>query len=818
MRNIDGFPIGKDEDIIALSDPPFYTACPNPYIKQFIEEYVKPYNSETDEYHREPFVGNVSERKTDPVYMAHTYHTKVPYNAIKKFIEFYTKEGDIVLDIFCGSGMTGVAAQKCKRKSILIDLSPICGFISSNYNKPVDTNRFENETKKIISEIKTELGWMYKTIHKSSLFDNSKIFGEINYIIWSDIYICPYCRNNFSHWDVAVNIDKFELRNKFTCPNCNVELSKSDCMPLFSNHYDNSLNREVKLIKQVPCFIDYIFGNKHFQKKPDEYDLNMIKKIDNLEIPQWFPIDKLPLGHNTSQPIKSHGYQYVHQFFTKRNLWIISRLWEKMEKTSQKFLITSFMVKTGSKFHNIGMKSGSINLAGQVPGTLYIPSFTAERNIFKLTLEKLKYISKGINNGRYDEYMVSTQSATNLLNIPQNSIDYIFVDPPFGANLMYSELSYIWESWLKIKTNNKEEAIINDSQQKGLFEYTTLMTQCFRELYRVLKPNRWITIEFHNSKASVWNSIQEALVRAGFIIAQVAVFDKGQGTFKQQTSPGAVKNDLVINAYKPIKEFAQRFLKNAGEGMEVDFVVQQLEHLPIKPNIERTEKMLYSKMLAHYVENGFKIKYDSTKFYKLLSDNFVELDGYWFLDQQVLQYNEWKRSLSLDKLKEVLNGQQILIVSDENSALVWLYNFLNEQKTYSEIYTAYQRVATTTDDKIPELRELLDNNFIYEDGKYRRPLNKIEKEEINKNREKELDHEFQRLLKQAKETKGKIKNVRREALVYGFTKCYQNERYDHILTVADKLYGNTIEASGDIMDFIDIARIKASGGTNRMWD
>ncbi len=73
-------------------------------------------------------------------------------------------------------------------------------------------------------------------------------------------------------------------------------------------------------------------------------------------------------------------------------------------------------------------------------------------------------------------------------------------------------------------------------------------------------------------------------------------------------------------------------------------------------------------------------------------------------------------------------------------------------------------------------------------------------------------------MKQAKEKKGKIKNVRREALIYGFTKCYQNERYDHILTVADKLYGNTIEASGDIMDFIDIARIKISGDKNTIWD
>jgi hypothetical protein len=331
-------------------------------------------------------------------------------------------------------------------------------------------------------------------------------------------------------------------------------------------------------------------------------------------------------------------------------------------------------------------------------------------------------------------------------------------------------------------------------------------------MYRILKPNRWMTVEFHNSKASVWNAIQSAITKAGFIIAQVAVIDKQQGSFKQVTTAGAVKNDLVINAYKPKEEFAERFLRNAGEGMEVDFIAQQLKHLPVRPNIERTEQMLFSKMLAHYVENGFKIRYNSTNFYKLLSDNFAELDGYWFLDRQVKDYNKWKSGLSLDELREKLSGQQVLFVTDEKSALTWLYYYLSTPHTYSDIYTEYQQVATTSNDAIPELRELLDNNFILEDGKYRRPFNESEKADVKKNREKELDRAFNKLLEQAKEGKGKIKNVRREVLVHGFTKCYQEGRYKDILTVADKLYASTLESSGEIMDFVDIARIKTEGG------
>ncbi|HBM74926.1 MAG TPA: DNA methylase, partial [Clostridiaceae bacterium] len=115
LRNIEGFPIGKDEDIIKLSDPPYYTACPNPFINEFIEKYGKPYDEENDDYNVEPYAADVSEGKNDPIYNAHSYHTKVPHKAIMRYILHYTKPGDIVFDGFCGTGMTGVAAGMCGR-------------------------------------------------------------------------------------------------------------------------------------------------------------------------------------------------------------------------------------------------------------------------------------------------------------------------------------------------------------------------------------------------------------------------------------------------------------------------------------------------------------------------------------------------------------------------------------------------------------------------------------------------------------------------------------------------------------------------------
>ena len=118
FRKIEGFPIGTDEAILALSDPPYYTACPNPFIEDFIKHYGKPYDPNVP-YSKEPFAADVSEGKNDPIYNAHSYHTKVPHKAIMRYILHYTQPGDVVLDGFCGTGMTGVAARLCGDKSVV---------------------------------------------------------------------------------------------------------------------------------------------------------------------------------------------------------------------------------------------------------------------------------------------------------------------------------------------------------------------------------------------------------------------------------------------------------------------------------------------------------------------------------------------------------------------------------------------------------------------------------------------------------------------------------------------------------------------------
>src|SRR5438874_2799738 len=96
-----------------------------------------------------PLEGAIRAGKNTYVYDAHTYHTKVPPSGIAQLIEYYTKPGDVVLDPFCGSGMTGVAAAPLGRRVLLSDISPAAVFIARHLNSPIDSREYMNAVREI---------------------------------------------------------------------------------------------------------------------------------------------------------------------------------------------------------------------------------------------------------------------------------------------------------------------------------------------------------------------------------------------------------------------------------------------------------------------------------------------------------------------------------------------------------------------------------------------------------------------------------------------------------------------------------------------
>lgn len=205
---------------------------------------------ENEEYHREPFAADVSEGKKNAIYNAHSYHTKVPHKALMRYLLHYTNPGDIILDGFSGTGMTSVASNLCDsdneikslgfeikngniissdnpnlvykkgpRKTIASDLSPIASYISYGYNINANIEKLTSTFNRIINKIEEKYGWMYKTEYNGQI-------ANINYVVWSDVFVCPNCSFESTFWDIAVDEENSKVLTRFHCKNCNSELTK----------------------------------------------------------------------------------------------------------------------------------------------------------------------------------------------------------------------------------------------------------------------------------------------------------------------------------------------------------------------------------------------------------------------------------------------------------------------------------------------------------------------------------------------------------------------------------------------------------------
>ncbi len=821
LKKMEGFPIGEDEDILNLSDPPYYTACPNPWINDFIYEWEEEKKQleeagkrNADFVQDEPYASDVTEGKNNPIYMAHSYHTKVPHPAIMRYLIHYTQPGDVVFDGFAGTGMTGVAASNCKktnsqlkfklqsemgtidwgkRNAICSDLSPIASFIASNYNRDIDLVNDISYLRNLIDKLKTDYIELYKTRH------NDGSYGMLNYIIYSDVFHCNNCSAEIVYFDQAVNNDKTKIASEFYCPKCNSLHKKSELNRVLRTKFSNGIAK--KEVLTVPVLINYSIGNTRFEKKPDHSDFALIDKIEN-----EYKIDSLlnvilPEGSNTNQPLRSHNFDLASDFFPKRSLIVLNEL---NKNNLSRFLLTSAMWNSSKLYRwRTSGKGGIMN------GVLYVASLHQENNVFNVIDNKLKNLEKAFKENTSNQ-LVSTHSATQN-PIKENSIDYIFTDPPFGGNIMYSELNSIWEAWLKVKTNQIPEAIESKGQNKTMLDYQNLMLQCFKEYFRILKTGKWMTVEFSNTSAAVWNGIQTALQSAGFIIANVASLDKKQGSFKAVSTATAVKQDLVISCYKPSSEFDENFKQHQSLDIAVwDFIEEHLNHLPIHLTsgnsttaiIERSPRILFDRLIAFYIQKGLPVPIDAGAFQNGLRERFIERDGMFFTNEQVQEYDKKKA----DNPEFI---QLSILVSSEQDGVLWLKNLLTDKSlTYQDIQPLWMQAlaGVRKGDLIPELADILEENFLKDEGGKWYAPNPENEADLEKLRTKRLLKQFDTYKTEVAKPKAKkIKEVRVEALRAGFKQCYQDKDFSSIISVGDKIPNNLLMEDEVLLQFYDIA-------------
>ena len=134
--------------------------------------------------------------RTDPIYNCHSYLTKVPIGAILPFIERFTKPGEVVVDFFAGSGMTGLAALTLNRRARLSDISVLGKHIAAGYLTNAPAQEIRAAADQVIAAARKALGTLYLTKRAS---DGAKV--EMIRTIWSFTYLCPSCGGEMVFFD-----------------------------------------------------------------------------------------------------------------------------------------------------------------------------------------------------------------------------------------------------------------------------------------------------------------------------------------------------------------------------------------------------------------------------------------------------------------------------------------------------------------------------------------------------------------------------------------------------------------------------------------
>ncbi len=449
------------------------------------------------------------------VYGAHAYHTKIPAEAIEPHLLRYSEPGELVLDPFCGSGMTGVAAARLGRRAWLADLSPAAVHIARNYTMTCEPSAYSLAATSVV----TNCGVTHDRLYGS----RCHVCGgpsHVAYVIWSDVRACVKCGVDLRVWDQRTT----GLRH-LTCPSCKTSFRKS----------------QGRFVREEPVRVNlHCSSCGRIERDPRAEDI-AAANVERSGIETWYP--RVPFDSGREMWRQGHaelGVTEVADFYSPRNLWALSQIWTEIQKQSDARMREALMftftaiANRASRRYQWNAKRPT-NVLG---GTLYIASLRYEFNVFDLWRRKAAAIKKlfEVTNRSTVGVEVHLGSATDL-PLPDDSVDYVFTDPPFGANIVYSDCSLLWESWLSALTDRGAEAIVtrhlsSENGGKGVDGYRQLMLQAFKEIRRVLKPERFATLVFQNTDPVVWEAILGALGEADLIVEEAATLHKTQPSFK----------------------------------------------------------------------------------------------------------------------------------------------------------------------------------------------------------------------------------------------------------------------------------------------
>ena len=502
----------------------------------------------------------------------HKYWGKKPSNDLKELIDQYTVQGDTVLDPFAGYGVFGCEAFIMNRNVILNDLNPVANFLNNQLlQKDIDLQLIEKQWKVIKAEFK------------------------------------PFVAK-WHEWDIDGKMVQLTsiLRDKNNIP----------IKAKYKSNGDRSCTEfEIKK-KAADKYLDF----EHSQPIND-----------------WFPT--IQLIRNSR--ISAKEGMTVADLFTKRTLSCHARLLSLIEAHSSGAESDLFKVAFTANLANCSKLVPPIKSRGAMaPGAWMTGFYTGEtylennvlsyfENRFsKIIKGKNDYLNQFGNNGelnfnqiQYDNNYQNIQNDAKALDIKDESIDYIFTDPPYGDAVPYFEQSIIWNSWLKLTPDYKNEIVISDSKEreKGTANFEKDIHVAFSEMRRVLKTNKYLSLTYHSLSGLEWKAITNACIKNGFDLFDYKWLVQKSFTPRQINRLKSVKGDVLVTFKKSEIEKITQKTDNEVRNIFLCNLTKWLESKPLDTNeiFLRIMKIVFTK----------KILIGNVDLLKILSENFKFSDN-----------------------------------------------------------------------------------------------------------------------------------------------------------------------------------------------
>lgn len=577
--------------------------------------------------------------RTGALYNAFSYPTKIATESVALFIACHTKPGDHVLDAFGGSGTTGIAALLCERPTdrmlslaaerglkptwgaraaTVYELSEIGTLLARVMTKAPEPAAFKAAAQRLVDAAER----LEPTLYAAKGPDGQA--GAVRQIIWSDVVACPQCGAETTYADTRVRYAPLRFDDTYECA-CGHGGSPDSFPRVLEEVLDPWTGEHVTRRRRVPWKVYGTSSTGNWSRGAVEADGAGEADALSRALPAAAPITPLHWGdlHRSGY---HQGMTHLHHLYTARNFRVLATLWQLIDSEPEELrealqlLVLSYNASHSTLMTRVVLKKNSRDfvVTGAQSGVMYVSGLPVEKNVLIGIRRKTLTFAAAFEllHGLSGQANIVTGSSADL-HLVDESIDYVFTDPPFGGYIPYSEINQLNELWLGQTTQTEDEAIISPAQGKGVDEYQALLTSVFGEVARVMKPTADATIVFHSSHASVWRALAASLADAGLVVTAASILDKTQASFKQVSGHVAVSGDPLLRVIKRSPAPVAQPAPSPASTMNDLVMVSRHERPGSELATSRQQQHRFSELVGRALVGGVPITLDARAVYEM---------------------------------------------------------------------------------------------------------------------------------------------------------------------------------------------------------